>query len=135
MIGILVVTHEHLGEHLIRCACHVVSEKPKQLMHLGVFIEDDPDTVQNVMSEKIQQLDSGDGVLILCDIFGATPCNIATRLTAKGQVACIAGVNLPMLIKALTYRTEATLSAIIEKALTGGQKGMIIISETTGHAA
>lgn len=134
MIGILVVTHEHLGEHLIRCACHVVSEKPEHLNHLGVFIEDDPDTVRIVMSEKIQQLDSGDGVLILCDIYGATPCNIATRLVDHGQVACIAGVNLPMLVRALTYRNE-TLPAVTEKALAGGQKGMIVISEATGHAA
>ncbi len=135
MIGILVVTHEHLGDHLIRCASHVVSEKPERLTHLGVFITDDPDTVLTNMRKIVQQLDTGHGVLVLCDIFGATPCNIATRLAATtDQVICITGVNLPMLVRALTYRNE-TLPIVAEKALDGGKTGVIVIPGITNHAA
>ncbi|UJO98977.1 MAG: PTS fructose transporter subunit IIA [Nitrosomonas sp.] len=133
MIGILVLTHEDLGEHLIRCASHVVGMKPPQLMYLGVFIQDDPDAVLIKARELIQQLDSGDGVLILNDMFGATPCNIASQLVQPGKVACLSGANLPMLVRVLTYRHEP-LPAVIEKGLSGGQRGVIQIDAEPCHA-
>ncbi len=128
MIGILILTHEDLGDHLIRCASHVVGMKPPQLMHLSVFPQDDPDTVFSSASALIKQLDSGDGVLVLSDIFGATPCNIASRLVQHGKVECVAGVNLPMMVRALTYRNEP-LSVVIEKGLSGGQGGVVHIND------
>lgn len=133
MIGILVLTHEDLGEHLIRCASHVVGMKPPQLLHLGVFIQNDPDAVLIQARELIQQLDSGDGVLILNDMFGATPCNIASRLVQPGRVECLSGANLPMLVRVLTYRHEP-LAAVIEKGLSGGQRGVIQIDAESCHA-
>ncbi len=134
MIGILVVTHEHLGDHLIRCAIHVLGEKPEQLLSLGVFVKDDPDDMLINMREYVQQLDRGDGVLILCDILGATPCNIASRLIENGHIACIAGINLPMLIRALSYRNE-TLATVVDKTLSGGKNSVTEISATgTCHA-
>lgn len=133
MIGILVLTHEDLGEHLIRCASHVVGMKPPQLLYLGVFIQDDPDAVLIQARELIQQLDSGDGVLILNDMFGATPCNIASRLVRPGRVECLSGANLPMLVRVLTYRHEP-LAAVIEKGLSGGQRGVIQIDAESCHA-
>lgn len=128
MIGILVLTHEDLGDHLIRCASHVVGMKPLQLKHLSVFPQDDPDTVLSQARELIKQLDSGDGVLVLSDICGATPCNIASRLAQAGKVECVAGVNLPMLVRILTYRNEP-LSVVIEKGLSGGQGGVVHIND------
>lgn len=128
MIGILILTHEDLGEHLIRCASHVVGMKPPQLMHLSVFPQDDPDTMLSSASALVKRLDSGDGVLVLSDIFGATPCNIASRLVQPGKVECVAGVNLPMLVRALTYRNEP-LSVVIEKGLSGGQGGVIHVND------
>ncbi|SET22280.1 PTS system, ascorbate-specific IIA component [Nitrosomonas marina] len=134
MIGILVVTHEHLCEHLIRCACHVLGERPAQLQSLSVFVENDPDDVLINMRTLTQKLDTGDGVLILCDILGATPCNIASRLIRRDRVACITGINLPMLVRALTYRNE-TLAATVNKALDGGINGVVEISAGNDHAA
>jgi PTS system ascorbate-specific IIA component len=134
MIGILVVTHESLGNHLIRCATHVMGERPELLMDLGIFVEDDPDDVLINLRKLVQQLDTGNGVLILCDIFGATPCNIASRLIQADQVACVTGVNLPMLVKTLTYRHEA-LSVVVEKASLGGKDGITAIPAGTRHAA
>ncbi|PXW90757.1 PTS system ascorbate-specific IIA component [Nitrosomonas sp. Nm84] len=127
MIGILVLTHEDLGDHLIRCATHVVGAEPPQLMHLSVFPQDDPDEMLSNAQALIKQLDSGDGVLVLSDICGATPCNIASRLVQPGKVECVAGVNLPMLVRALTYRNEP-LSVVIEKGLSGGQDGVVHIN-------
>ncbi|MBK9661593.1 MAG: PTS fructose transporter subunit IIA [Nitrosomonas sp.] len=127
MIGILVLTHEDLGDHMIRCASHVVGMQPPQLMHLGVFVQDDPDVVLSRARALVQQLDSGDGVLVLSDMFGATPCNIASRLVQPGKVECIAGVNLPMLVRVLTYRNEP-LPVVIDKGLSGGQSGVLSIN-------
>ncbi len=127
MIGILVLTHEDLGSHLIRCATHVVGAEPPQLMYLSVFPQDDPDEMLSNAHALIKQLDSGDGVLVLSDICGATPCNIASRLVQPGKVECVAGVNLPMLVRALTYRNEP-LSVVIEKGLSGGQDGVVHIN-------
>lgn len=134
MIGILVVTHENLGKHLIRCATHVMGERPEQLMDLGVFVEDEPDKVLLNMRKLVQQLDTGDGVLILCDILGATPCNIASQLIQADKVTCITGANLPMLVKTLTYRNES-LSVVVEKTLSGGKDGVTAIPTGTRHAA
>jgi PTS system ascorbate-specific IIA component len=128
MIGILVLTHEDLGAHLVRCASHVVGMEPPQLMHLSVFPQDDPEAVLAKARLLINQLNSGDGVLVLSDIFGATPCNIASRLVQPGEIECVAGVNLPMLVRALTYRNEP-LSVVIEKGLSGGQGGVVHIND------
>lgn len=128
MIGILVLAHEDLGNHLIHCASHVVGMTPPQLMHLGVFPQDDPDIVLSRARALIKQLDSGDGVLVLSDILGATPCNVASRLVQPGKVACVAGVNLPMLVRALTYRNEP-LPVVIEKGLSGGQSGVVQVND------
>lgn len=133
MIGILVVTHEDLGAHLIRCACHVIGMHPPQLGYLSVFIENKPEAILTEGRRLIQQLDSGDGVVILSDMLGATPCNVASRLVQPGKVECIAGVNLPMLVRVLTYRHES-LSAVVEKGLSGGQRGVIKIEAEPCHA-
>lgn len=127
MIGILIVAHGTLGESLIHCASHVTGSRPLQLMQLGVTIHDDPTAILPQARELVKQLDSGEGVLILSDIYGATPCNIVCRLLEPGRVEGIAGVNLPMLIRALTYRNEP-LPTVMKKALSGGQEGVINIT-------
>jgi len=126
MIGILIISHGDLGDSLIHCANHVMGEKPKYLMHLSVTIQDDPDVAISKALKLLKQIDRGDGVLILSDICGATPCNIANRLVSPGRVECLAGVNLSMLVRALTYRNEPLL-AVVEKALTGGKEGVMRI--------
>ena len=133
MIGILIISHGNLGDSLIHCASHVMGEKPQQLMHLGVTIQDDPDAVMPAALELVKQLDRGDGVLVLSDICGATPCNIASRLAKPGRVECLAGVNLPMLVRALTYRNEP-LGAVAEKALSGGKEGAMRIDPSSRNA-
>jgi len=123
MIGILLVSHGAFGEALIHCASHVLGKRPLYLRQLGVTIHDDPDAILPVAEDLIRFLDQGAGVLVLTDIYGATPSNIASRILKPGKVEGIAGVNLPMLIRALTYRDE-TLEALIAKALSGGQDGL-----------
>ena len=124
MIGLLIIAHGTLGESLVHCASHVMGKRPLYLRQLGVTIHDDPDEILPQAQDLIRFLDQGAGVLILTDMFGDTPANIASRLLVPRKVEGIAGVSLPMLIKALTYREEK-MGVLIEKALSGGASGML----------
>ena len=106
MVGILIVAHGTLGESLIHCASHVMGSRPPQLMQIGVTVHDDPQAILPQALKLVKQLDQGKGVLVLSDLYGATPCNIAAKLLIPGKVEGVAGVSLPMLIRALTYRNE-----------------------------
>ena len=123
MVGILIVSHGAFGESLIHCASHVLGKRPLYLRQLGVTIHDDPDAILPVAEDLIRFLDQGAGVLVFTDIYGATPSNIAARILTPGRVEGLAGVNLPMLIRALTYRDEP-LEVLIDKALSGGVEGV-----------
>jgi PTS system ascorbate-specific IIA component len=124
MVGILIVSHGAFGESLIHCASHVLGKRPLYVRQLGVTVHDDPDEILPVAEDLIRFLDQGKGVLVFTDIFGATPANIANRLLVAGKVEGISGVNLPMLIRALTYRGES-LDTVIQKALSGGLEGVM----------
>jgi len=123
MIGILIVSHGAFGESLIHSASHVLGKRPLYLRQLGVTVHDEPDALLPVAEDLIRFLDQGAGVLVLTDIFGATPSNIATRLLRPGRVEGLAGVNLPMLIRALSYRDQS-LTTMRDKALEGASEGV-----------
>ena len=126
MISILLITHGELGKSLIECATHVLGDKPLFLESLSIENDCTHESMFKQISEKINLLDQGDGVLILTDIFGATPCNIITKIIKPGKVSAIAGVNLSMLIRTISYRNESFDSLII-KAIQGAQDGIIHI--------
>ena len=126
MIGILLITHGELGKSLIECATHVLGDKPNFLDSLTIENDCAHENMVNVISKKIDLLDQGDGVLILTDIFGATPCNIITKIIEPGKVNAIAGVNLSMLIRSISYRHES-FDALIAKAIEGAKNGIIHI--------
>lgn len=130
MIGILIIAHGTLGESLIHCASHVMGKRPEQLRQLGVTVHDDPMALLPQAQEMLRQLDDGDGVLVLSDMYGATPCNIACKVLAEGHATGIAGVNLPMLVRALTYRNEP-LEIVVEKAISGGLGGVVQFTPET----
>jgi mannose PTS system EIIA component len=124
VIGILIITHSSLGESLLHCAGHVMGGTPPQLKQIGVGMHGDPAALLPQAKEMVKELDQGKGVLILSDLYGATPCNLASKLLMPGRVEGIAGVNLPMLVRALSYRNEP-LEVLIEKAIGGGVGGII----------
>lgn len=127
MIGILIMAHGSLGNSLLECAKHVVGKEPQQLAVLAVSNEDDPSRVLPQALALIDELNSGEGVLVLSDMYGATPCNIVGKLLQPGMVEGVAGVNLPMLIRTITYRNEP-LATLIEKAVSGGREGVVHFS-------
>ena len=104
MIGILVVSHEPLGTALIHCTRHIFGRMPAQLAALDVIPDEDPEAALSAARELIARINDGSGVLVLTDIFGATPSRIAMRLAEPHRIAVIAGVNLPLLVKALNNR-------------------------------
>lgn len=124
MIGLLLITHGTLGESLLQCACHVLNRRPPQLAQLGVAAQDDPLDILPLAREMLEQVDKGEGVLILTDIFGATPANVAMKLLESGRIEGIAGVNLPMLLRSLTYR-EKGMETLLVKAIGGGRDGVL----------
>jgi mannose PTS system EIIA component len=124
MIGILIVAHGAFGEALIHSASHVLGKRPLRVRQVGITVHDDPEAILPQARNLAQELDDGGGVLVLTDIYGATPGNIALRLLVPGRVEGISGVNLPMLVRALTYR-EQGLAMVVQKALSGGAEGVI----------
>jgi PTS system mannose-specific IIA component len=124
LIGILIISHGALGESLIHAASHVLGKRPLRVRQIGITVHDDPETIFPLARQCVRELEDGDGVLVLTDIYGATPGNIAMRLLEKGRVEGISGLNLPMLIRALTYRNEP-LATVVEKARSGGVEGVV----------
>ncbi len=134
MVGILIVAHGAFGEALIHCASHVLGKRPPRVLQLGVTVHDDPEAILPQAEEMVKQLDQGQGVLVFSDILGATPCNIATRLLVPGRIEGVSGINLPMLIRALTYREEP-LATVVAKAISGGLAGVVHLTTDSCNAA
>ncbi|WP_341677534.1 PTS fructose transporter subunit IIA [Niveibacterium sp. SC-1] len=125
MIGLFLVTHGTLGESLIQCACHVLNRRPQQLAQLGVSAADDPLDVLPTARALLATVDSGEGVIVMTDIFGATPSNIALKLLRPGVVEGISGANLPMLLRILTYRERNDIQTVVTRAIAGGCDGVM----------
>jgi PTS system ascorbate-specific IIA component len=124
MIGLFLITHSTYGESLIQCACHVLNKRPPQIAQLGVAAQDDPLDVLPLVREMLKLVDTGRGVLILTDIYGATPSNIALKLLEPGRIEGLTGVNLPMLLRALTYR-DKDMETLLIRAAAGGRDGVL----------
>lgn len=124
MIGILLITHGTFGESLIQNVCHVLNKRPPLICQLGVSAQDDPLDVLPMAELLLKEVDGGEGVLILTDILGATPANLALKLLVPGRIEGVAGVSLPMLLRALTYRKNG-METLLQKAISGGHDGVI----------
>ena len=124
MIGLLLVTHGTYGEALVQNVCHVLNKRPPRLLQLGVAAQDDPLDILPLARSLLEQVDAGEGVLVLTDIYGATPANVALKLLRPGHVEGVAGVNLPMLLRAVTYR-EIGMETLLTKAIGGARDGVL----------
>jgi len=122
MIGILLLTHQPLGQAFIDAATHVFRSRPERMEAVDVVADQDPAEVRRLAQEAIARIDDGAGVLVITDVMGGTPSNCTLSLCQPGHVEVIAGISLPMLLRALTYRND-TLDVVVEMALAGGQSG------------
>jgi PTS system mannose-specific IIA component len=122
MVGILLLTHAPLGKAFIEAATHVFRSPPAQVEAVDVVADQEPAEVRRLACEAIARINDGAGVLVITDVMGGTPSNCTLQLRVPGEVEIIAGISLPMLLRAITYRHNA-LDVMVEMALAGGQSG------------
>jgi PTS system mannose-specific IIA component len=130
-VAILLITHNDLGASLVDTATKMLGRCPLVTETLAVALDGDPDQIQTRAQGLVDHIDQGDGVLVMTDMFGATPSNIANRLLG-GRVAVVAGLNLPMLVRALNY-AHLGLADLSEKARSGGCDGVILCTTRDGE--
>ena len=123
MVGILLLTHAPLGQAFIAAATHVFRSPPAQVEALDVIADQDPEEVRRLACNAIARVNDGAGVLVITDMMGGTPSNCTLPLCVPGEVEVIAGISLPMLLRAISYRHN-TLDVTVEMALAGGQSGV-----------
>ena len=133
MIGIVVVSHGALAAELLRATEHVVGEQV-QAEPVAIGPDDDPSERRQDIFDAVARVDSGEGVVVLTDMFGGTPSNLAISIMGGAHVEVIAGVNLPMLVKLAQTREHKTLKACAEAAEEAGRKYIRMASSILGDA-
>ncbi len=128
MIGMVLVTHGRLAEELIAALVHVVGPQT-QIGAVCIGPEDDMEARRGQILESVAAADSGEGVVLLTDMFGGTPSNLAISIMEKAKVEVIAGVNLPMLVKLASVRRSDSLTEATQKAQEAGRKYINIASQ------
>lgn len=123
-IGLITITHNGIGERVLDTACQILGRPEIDMRHLVFAPDDRTEDVERALYGAIGEVDSGAGVLVLSDLFGATPCNIAHRATGEHDVRVLSGINLPMALRALNY-ADLDLSDVVERAAEGGRAGVI----------
>jgi len=131
VIGILVITHNGLGDSLVDCVRHVTGNEPPNLKVLSILADDDPQHKEEEGRALMAQLDTGEGVLVFSDLIGATPSNIGRRLFQPGRAVGVAGVNLPMLLCAVC-NSHKPLAEISQKTLDVGRKCIVLMDSDEG---
>ena len=124
MVGILLMTHAPLGQAFIAAVAHVFRGPTERFEAIDVAPDQDLGEVNCMARDAIARLDAGDGVLVITDIKGGTPANCCNSIADAGRVEVIAGISLPMLLRAITYRRDS-LDVVVEMALAGGQGGAV----------
>lgn len=126
MIGILIIAHGNLGDSLIQCMTHLLGKKPDGITSLQVTGTDDARSLLPSAERLVAAVDEGEGVLVITDIFGSTPSNLACKLLIPGRVEGVAGANVPMLVRAVTYRTRG-MEIMLKRVVSGGCEGVFHI--------
>ena len=134
MIGMILVTHGRLAEEFVHAMEHVVGEQA-YVATVCIGPQDDMEQRRKDIARAIKQVDSGSGAVILTDLFGGTPSNLAISLLKSGKTEVIAGINLPMLIRLAGARKDMTLAAATAAARDAGRNYITIASEFLGQVA
>ena len=123
-VNILLITHDEIGKTLLIAAINTLGFCPLAAELHPVPLDCDPQKMTDEAREKIKKLNDGDGILILTDIYGSTPANIACSLLNENNIRVVSGINLPMLIRVLNYPTLG-LEELVLKAVSGGKEGIM----------
>jgi PTS system mannose-specific IIA component len=123
-ISVLIISHEEIGNALVQTATKAFHELPLPTTVVNIESNTDPDDLLPKLQRLIKSIGETDGILILTDLYGSTPSNIATALQKEGNVRMVCGLNLPMLMKVMNY-PDLSLDELAEKAISGGREGII----------
>ncbi|HCB76718.1 PTS sugar transporter subunit IIA [Sphingomonas yantingensis] len=134
MIGLVLVTHGRLAEEFVVAMEHVVGKQPA-IATICIGPEDDMEERRADIARAIGEVDDGRGVIVLTDLFGGTPSNLAISLLETGRVEVIAGINLPMLIRLGGARKTMKVTDAVAAAREAGRKYISVASEVLGEAA
>nr|WP_295666089.1 PTS sugar transporter subunit IIA [Sphingomonas sp.] len=134
MIGLVLVTHGRLAEEFVTAMEHVVG-KQERIATIAIGPEDDMEARRKDIADAINDVDAGQGVILLTDLFGGTPSNLAISLMEKGRFEVIAGINLPMLIRLGSARSKMKVVDAVAAAREAGRKYITVASEVLGEAA
>jgi PTS system mannose-specific IIA component len=134
MIGLVLVTHGRLAAEFVTAMEHVVG--PQQAVEaICIGPDDDMEARRDDIANAVARVDDGDGVILLTDLFGGTPSNLAISLMSAGRIEVIAGINLPMLIRLAGARHTMKVKAAVAAAREAGRKYISVASEILGEAA
>jgi len=128
MIGIVIVTHSHLGDALIDAAEFIIGTRPDNMVSVSINLNENVDKLREKIAKGIKKVDQKKGVLILTDMFGGTPSNLSYSFLEEGRVEVISGVNLPILIKALNTQEKKELGEFAESLEAFGKKSISLAS-------
>jgi len=131
MIGMVLVAHGHLASEFRAALEHVVGPQ-KQIASISIGPEDDMEQRRKDIIEAVKKVDAGDGVVVLTDMFGGTPSNLAISVMNGGNIEVVAGINLPMLIKLASVRDASSLEQAVMQAQDAGRKYIYIASRVLG---
>lgn len=136
MVGVIVITHASLASELLSTVRFVIGgETQVKIESVSMFPDTDFDTFSEEIREAISRVDSGDGVLLLTDMFGGTPSNVGLTFLEEGKVEVISGVNLPMLLKLASISGPMTLKAAVKVARKAGRDNIIVASDLISKSA
>lgn len=133
MIGLILVSHRHLAEEMKAVMEHVVGPQ-ENVETVSIFPTDDMEQRRTEIQEKIARVDKGDGVIVLTDMFGGTPSNLAISMMTQDNVEVLAGMNLPMLIKLAQVRSNQKLKEATLSAQEAGKKYINVASVLLNHS-
>ncbi len=132
MVGALVVSHGHLARELVAAAEMIVGDEISHIRSVSIGWHDDVNDARNEIEKHIAEVESGSGVLILTDMFGGTPSNIAFSFHEPGKVDVLTGVNLPMLLKIASQKEGDTLETLARAVREQGRSSISMASEFLG---
>lgn len=124
MINLIILAQEDMGRGLLNAIEHVLGTRPERLEIQPIDYHQPQETLTQALKLRIDKIDQGDGVLILADIYGSSHTNAACRLLVPGRIELVSGVNLPMLVRVLNYRS-LKMNELLRKAQTGGAEGIV----------
>jgi mannose PTS system EIIA component len=127
MIGIVLVTHGRLADELRSALEHVVGTQ-SQIEAIAIGPDDDITQRLEQIIKSVHEVDTGEGVVVLTDMFGGTPSNLAISVMERGRIEVLAGVNLPMLVKLASIRRDASLDTAVQQAQDAGRKYINVAS-------